>query len=119
MKLSNLDEWLFKGLSGIVNMLVRRVGLDEPYNKNCKLMLDHEIKRLMEVKLQVDMRQGESITESPFSVLDVWFVKCYEGINHWFDLRGREGPKMNPSSLDDLQKHIDRMQEIVNRERNK
>lgn len=114
-----LDEWLFKGLGGIVNMLMTRITRDYGFSWHCKQMLDHEIRRLRQVQFEVDARQTkeEPPVKSPISVIDSWFTRSYEGINHWFDLRSREGPPMDSSSLNDLQKHITNMQEIVNRER--
>lgn len=118
VSLANLDEWLFKGLGGIINMLVRRVGLDQPFNKNCLRMVQNEVQRLVSVREQVDARQAKAKDEpTPFSVLDTWFIRSYEGINHWLDLRSREGPPMDSSNIDDLQKHVDAMQVIIQNER--
>jgi hypothetical protein len=117
--LKELDEWLFRGLGGIVNMLVFRVQRDEGFNRNCKLMLDNEIKRLGEVKCEVDARQikEHSPVVANYSVLDTWFVRSYTGINNWLRLRSEEGPPMDSANLDELQAHIDNIQRIVNRER--
>ncbi len=118
MNLQQLDEWLFKGLGGIVNMLIRRVGMEYPFNKNCQRMIQHEVQRLVDVREQVGSRQAGPIAEeSPFCVLDVWFIRSYEGINNWLQIRSEKGPPMDSSSIDSLQTHITRMQEIVNHER--
>ena len=118
MNLHDLDDWMFKGLGGIINMIVRRVGMDHSFGKNAKRMLDNEVRRLQEAKTEVDARQsakGEVVT--PFCVIDTWFIRSYEGINHWFDMRTREGPPMDKLNLTELEAHILRMQEIVDNER--
>lgn len=111
--MKELDEWLFRGLGGVVNMMVTRCGYDIGYPKSCKMMVDNEAKRLLEIRERVAANVGAGSEEPTVFTVDTWFVRGYTGIGNWLSERAAEGPTIDPAVLDDLQAHIDKIQEIV------
>lgn len=120
---ADLDYWLVRGFSGIIQILQERLTrVPHGFCHRVRTLMMSYTTAIIDLNDGVQNRQQEDYPkgESSLATIDEWFTRGLTAIDRYLYIRSTEcKTPMSPACVHSIEQHIAALQEIVQREKDK